>query len=429
MKKNIDKKVNLKKKWDVIIASTLLFVLNLVFVIFVIFQFVYFFGGSENIVGDNAGFTYAEYARKGFWELLFVSIVAYFIILILNLKVKIKGIIAKMVFYGKYILLSLSVLIINYSSYSRLRLYEEVYGFTVLRVLVFMAIIGIALQYIFLVVSPLVKDSYKFISLTTSFLVFIYYVIVVVMPLDYVVANLNMKRYRESGEIDVGYLLQLSDEAIPVLVDLTDEVSPSIKYVLLDELEYRYSIKEVHRDKWMSYNIWQERNDMMLKETLDEDKNWDIEARNQVQNIVDEYSQYIEDERFAEAYDEFWIEDAEKTEFLEDIEKQELEVVEYSIGENVYISQYGLRHGLNLPIEAKLTYIQKDDYSKRTVVKCLSGNLRLKLTGDGWKIVYEEIMPFGYIAGYGNYDMYHFEENSLNNYYMYYENKHTSWCD
>ncbi len=55
---------------------------NLLFFSFVSIQFRYFFGGEKNISLD--GYTYSEYARKGFGELLAVAFFTLFIIMVLS---------------------------------------------------------------------------------------------------------------------------------------------------------------------------------------------------------------------------------------------------------------------------------------------------------------------------------------------------------
>ena len=53
-------------------ATIVLGAVNLLFLLFVIIQFQYFFGGQTNIGVE--GYTYAEYARKGFGELVAVAV-------------------------------------------------------------------------------------------------------------------------------------------------------------------------------------------------------------------------------------------------------------------------------------------------------------------------------------------------------------------
>ena len=55
---------------DGVITLTVLLLLDLVYILFVAVQFKYFFSGTL-----EDGFTYAEYARRGFFELLFVTMI------------------------------------------------------------------------------------------------------------------------------------------------------------------------------------------------------------------------------------------------------------------------------------------------------------------------------------------------------------------
>ena len=55
---------------DGIITLTVLLLFNIVYILFIAVQFKYFFSGTL-----EDGFTYAEYARRGFFELLFVTLI------------------------------------------------------------------------------------------------------------------------------------------------------------------------------------------------------------------------------------------------------------------------------------------------------------------------------------------------------------------
>ena len=116
---------------DGIITLTVLLLLDLVYVLFVAVQFRYFFSGTL-----DEGFTYAEYARRGFFELLFVTLInltrnnrSY------SFNEKCSGIFEKSNPLALTILvLSSGVLLI--SAFMRMTMYEDAYGFTFTRVLV-----------------------------------------------------------------------------------------------------------------------------------------------------------------------------------------------------------------------------------------------------------------------------------------------------
>ena len=88
---------------DGIITLTVLLLFNLVYILFIAVQFKYFFSGTL-----EDGFTYAEYARRGFFELLFVTLI--------NLSITIAVITLTKTIYGplkKAIRLAMTVLVLS----------------------------------------------------------------------------------------------------------------------------------------------------------------------------------------------------------------------------------------------------------------------------------------------------------------------------
>ena len=70
---------NTNKTIDIIIFSTILFSINIIFLLFTLIQFRYLFSFSDIL---PLGFTYSEYARRGFLELISVTIINIIILLI-----------------------------------------------------------------------------------------------------------------------------------------------------------------------------------------------------------------------------------------------------------------------------------------------------------------------------------------------------------
>ncbi len=115
-------------KLDSIITITVLVLINAVYVLFTIVQFKYFFSGS--LQGD---FTYAEYARKGFFELLFVTLINLTItIIVLTFVDRTIGFMKRFVHPATALVLSSAVLLS--SAFMRLSMYEEAYGFSFIRI-------------------------------------------------------------------------------------------------------------------------------------------------------------------------------------------------------------------------------------------------------------------------------------------------------
>nr|WP_251009795.1 MULTISPECIES: DUF4173 domain-containing protein [unclassified Bacillus (in: firmicutes)] len=199
--------------WDSVISLTVLTLLNIVYLLFVIVQFQYFF--SETL---KAGFTYAEFARRGFFELLFVTMLN---LLIISAIVSYVDKASKFMTLAIRSLLSLLVIfsgVMLYSAFIRLFMYEEAYGFTFARVLAhsFMVFLLVILCYSFM------RIWMERLSLVRFYIIsaIIFYTLINTVQLDRYVVDRNLERYSETGKIDIYYLNSLSYEGVEGLVEL-----------------------------------------------------------------------------------------------------------------------------------------------------------------------------------------------------------------
>lgn len=108
------------------IAVTIFIMIDVVYVIFVGIQFLFLFSGRP-----LASYEYAEYAREGFFELLFVALINFFLVLFCNKHFK-KNIALKTVMT----ITCLCTFVMIVSSAYRMRLYIHEYHLTFLRVFV-----------------------------------------------------------------------------------------------------------------------------------------------------------------------------------------------------------------------------------------------------------------------------------------------------
>lgn len=167
-------KENKTRKIDHTIIISMLSVINLVFVLFLISEVSKLCG---NFLQIPKGYIYSSYAREGFFQLLFVTIINFSIILYLLYKtnvIKENKIIRNLVL----ILISFSVLLI-FNSYYRMFLYIDKFGFTNLRLQVilflFMELIlfGIIIKKI---INKVNNDGLIFLVIMTSFYVINLYI-------------------------------------------------------------------------------------------------------------------------------------------------------------------------------------------------------------------------------------------------------------
>ena len=124
----------------------MLILVDLLFLVFVGIQFAYLFGGQANITLE--GYTYAEYTRRGFFELLTVSVLTLGLILTLHWLVRSETGRQKVIFKGLSSLMIALVLVILASAFQRLLLYEIAYGYTQLRLYSHIFMVWLALLFV-----------------------------------------------------------------------------------------------------------------------------------------------------------------------------------------------------------------------------------------------------------------------------------------
>ena len=178
-------------RMDPIILTTVLIAVNAVYVLFVFVQFSYLFGAWEGVLPE--GSSYAEYARSGFFELVLVTGINFVILMFALLPTNntVAPLLRRMVPVLLYILVGCS-LVMLYSAFTRLTLYEEAYGYTYIRFLVHasMLILGLLLMLAAVRIGradfPLVKCSLVVLLLG--------YVLMNYLNMDRVIAKQNVAR-------------------------------------------------------------------------------------------------------------------------------------------------------------------------------------------------------------------------------------------
>lgn len=199
--------------FDPVIAIVVTGLLSIPYLLFAVIQIVYLFPGSMTL---PAGYTYAQYAREGFFQLLAVCIINLGIVLIcLHLFRESKVL--------KSILLILSgcTFIMIFSSALRMILYIDTYALTFLRLFVlwsltviFLLMAGVT-AFIFYKRFPLFRYGLAVVTVC--------YLILSFSHPDYFIA-----RYDLSHDGDRHYLTKLSADAAPAILD------PSINPDLTD---------------------------------------------------------------------------------------------------------------------------------------------------------------------------------------------------
>jgi hypothetical protein len=252
-------------------AVTVLACVDALFTFFVAIQFRYFFGGQANI--NLSGFTYSEYARRGFGELVAVAAISLVIFLGLGMLTRRERRYSKWIFSCLGIALVGLVAVILVSAYQRLGLYEAVYGFSRLRSYthVFMIWLGVLLC---ITVALEAFTRLRRFALAAMLCSLGFGASLNLMNVDGFIARQNIGRAIQGEELDTAYIGSLSDDAAPALVErfLSPEVPPEVRTQIGAVLACRATIRRDDRRiiPWQSYNIGRARAGRLYQAHWDE---------------------------------------------------------------------------------------------------------------------------------------------------------------
>lgn len=257
------------KQAEPMIAITFTSILLFIYVLFCGIQILYLFAQKGNLPQE---YTYAAYARKGFFELLFVSIINFLMLVICNLKFRKSRVL-------DIILISVSLCngIMIVSSAYRMMLYVEAYHMTIMRMLVFWFLAILAVSMIGVIYS-IYKKEYKL----YRYLFLVLFLFVTGMsflkPEAFVVRyNLEHMNYYTKG--DVYYWMTLSYDVVPELVKIDvqkivlEEEAPQEKTEVKQEMMEKYFIsviKDYEQRDIRTYHIGMENAYKAAKKYLQE---------------------------------------------------------------------------------------------------------------------------------------------------------------
>jgi hypothetical protein len=259
----------------VIEALTILALIDLLFLTFVWIQFAYLFGGSANV--HIAGFTYAEYARRGFFELVAVAVMTLGLILGLHGIVQRATSRARLLFNGLSSLMVALVMVLLVSALQRLRLYEMVFGYTHLRLHVHLFIIWLRLLLAWFLLTlwlpgrtavanglaRLVIDDnpYGRFAIGAFIAALGFLISLNLLNPDEFIARQNLARFQATGNLDVYYLSTLSDDAVPLMISVLPQLEQDERWWLCYRLHSGFSELQQGQDwrRWPAFHWSRER--------------------------------------------------------------------------------------------------------------------------------------------------------------------------
>ena len=236
-------------------VNTVLGVVCGIYAVYLVSQLAYFVGGFAGILPE--GFTAAEYARRGFFEMAWLCAIDLSVMALAVGLVKKEQDRAPLATRLLCLFIGLVTVFLVVTASAKMGLYISSYGLTRLRVLteVIMVFLGIATImvciWLFAPKMPYMK-AVLLVALAMG-------AVTLWADVDTVVAAYNVGAYKSGAleRVDVGYLGRLGDGAIPYIEQLTQDPDPAVALLAKEILREHTSDYRDFRN-W-NYADWQAR--------------------------------------------------------------------------------------------------------------------------------------------------------------------------
>ena len=188
----------------------------ILFLLFVIIQFQYFFGGEVNI--GIKGYTYSQYARSGFNQLIWVALSSLVMSLGLSTITRRETKWQKGIYSGLSVALMGLVLVILVSAFQRLALAIDWHGFSRLRLYPRVFLIWVGILFIAVIVLEIIRRE-RYFALAAVLASIGFAVSLSVLNVDVSIVRHNAYRTQDGKHFNVNHLTSLSSDAVPALAD------------------------------------------------------------------------------------------------------------------------------------------------------------------------------------------------------------------
>jgi hypothetical protein len=242
-------------------AIVVLVAVDLLFAAFVALQVAYLFGGRDTLA--TTGFTYSEYARRGFLELLAVAFLSGGLINGLEIVVSRRS--------WAYVLSAVALagltLVVLASATLRLKLYQDAYGWTELRFYVYAAIAWLGLGAV-ATAGLLLAARTRWLAHALGVLAVIIWLGINAVGPQGFVARQNLARAIDPSLVAAGgqtgldawYLVSLGDDAVPVMVEAVPYIDIHDLWLLDRQLRDRdEALRQSDVTAWPAWNLARQR--------------------------------------------------------------------------------------------------------------------------------------------------------------------------
>lgn len=236
---------NVDNKWEPVTGIAFLSVLGFVYSIFSLIQVLFLFLRIGN--GLPGEMTYSQYAREGFWQLLFVGIINFATVIICKALFE-----ENRILKGLLLLVSSCTCIMILSASYRMALYILEYHLTFLRVFVLWFLMVLILVF-FGLMYHIINPKFRLFPYAVS-VVSVLYIGFSLCNVDRIIAAYNIRHTEELNQHDIEYLIyDLSRDAAPEITEIAPE--QLWKTEMLTEVDIYFSDLE-KEDRQRSLREW-----------------------------------------------------------------------------------------------------------------------------------------------------------------------------
>lgn len=230
-------------------TGVVLGLLNLLFLAFVAVQVRYLFGGEAQLAAS--GLTYAEYARRGFFELSTVTGLVLPVLLALHWLVPADQAGEQRLFRWLGGSLVVMLFVIMGSALQRMFLYQQEYGLTELRLYTtaFMGWMALLFGWFLVTVLRGMRERFAVGALVSGLLVL--GLLHMINP-EALIIRTNVARYQENGRFDAIYAASLGPDAVPALMEALPKLDPAQQEEVLLYLQPHLDYSGRH--DWRAWN-------------------------------------------------------------------------------------------------------------------------------------------------------------------------------
>jgi len=251
-----------KLSLGVIPVATALGLVDLLFLLFVVIQLRYLFGGAE-LIAAATGLTYAEYARRGFFELVTASGLVLPLLAGADWAVRNESREHQRTFRQLAIVLLLLLAVVMASALARMRLYVGAYGLSEIRVYSTAFMLYLAGVFIWFAWTTLrgQRRRFAFGALVLGFAVL--GGLHLLNP-DAFIVRTNLARPPAERPFDGWYAASLSADAVPLLVEALPRLDARAQCTVAVGLLTQRD--RLERGDWRNWNFARSRARRLLRD-------------------------------------------------------------------------------------------------------------------------------------------------------------------